>query len=49
MAILTLTLIQTVALPLMAPQIADAYTQGAVTNGTAYGGGGGSLNGANQN
>jgi len=33
----------------MNSQIADAYTQGTVTNGTAYGGGGGSLNGANQN
>ena len=47
--VLTLTLIQTVALPIVNPQIADAYTQGTVTNGTAYGGGGGSLNGANQN
>jgi hypothetical protein len=48
-AILTLTLTQTVALPIVNPQIADAYTQGTATNGTAYGGTGGSVNPANQN
>ncbi len=47
--ILVLSFFQAIALPIMNSQIADAYTQGTVTNGTAYGGGGGSLNGANQN
>lgn len=47
-AILVLTLLQTGLAP-FSTNSALAYTQGTATNGTAYGGGGGSVNPANQN
>ena len=46
--VLVLTLVQIVAAPIFTNS-ALAYTQGTATNGTAYGGTGGSVNPANQN
>ena len=46
--VLILTLVQIIAAPIFTNS-ALAYTQGTVTNGTAYGGTGGSVNPANQN